>query len=98
MKNRLNRFSAIALMLVVGLLALIACADGLCTSCDRVFYTGSDRFRRPVARLVAGLLGQLALVKSPLAASADPLCQGPLAALTLDPPSAALLKVSALRI
>ncbi|MDP2182989.1 MAG: hypothetical protein Q8K99_10535 [Actinomycetota bacterium] len=98
MNNNLNKFSAIALMLIVSMIALIACADGLCASCERVFYTRSDRSRRPLARLVRGLLGGLARVTSPVGASSVLACQGPRAALAPDPSCAALLRVSALRI
>lgn len=95
--NDFLRYSAIALVLLVGIVVLAVCGEGLCSLCEHMACAPSDR-SKPLLSLVRRVCGALA---SAISIAVLPLAlqvRGLSMAFRSDPPPLALLQVSPLRI
>lgn len=91
------RFLFIAMVLVVGVLGLAACAEGLCAECSHLCCSGADRSEplSHLARKLAGGCGSVTALAREMFATAL-VSHRPVAASFVPVP--ALLRASSLRI
>lgn len=95
--NRLLGYLAIALLLLVGIVILAVCGEGLCSMCEHGAYTASDR-SNPLQGLIRRIRSAFTFTLSFALLLIAFVARGLALTLQSGPPAPVLLRVSSLRI